>query len=65
MIAAIWLVFLVDDLVELFIQKDGEALAVVVWGRDVAGVVVGYLADVIRDVGHMGMIDKTVKRCTL
>lgn len=37
-------------------EEDGEALAAVFWRGDVAGVVVGYLAYVIRDVGHKGMI---------
>lgn len=34
-------------------QEDGEALTAVLRCGDVARVVVGYLADVIGDIGHM------------
>lgn len=51
-----WLVFLVDDLVELFMQEDGEALFLVLGRRKEIGAVVWYIADVIRNVGYIGMI---------
>lgn len=51
-----WLVFLVDDLVELFMQEDGESLFAVLGRRKVIGVVIWYLGYVVGDVGHMGMI---------
>lgn len=35
-------------------QEDGEALAAVLGCGDVIGVVVGYLADIIGDIGHKG-----------
>lgn len=47
-----WLVFLVDDLVELFMQEDGEALFPVLWCWDIIGMVVGDLADVVWSVEH-------------
>lgn len=51
-----WLPLLVYDLVEPRVEEGGEALAAVLRGRYIAGVVFGYLADIIRYVGHMGMI---------
>lgn len=54
------MVCLVDDLVELFMQKDGESLFAALGPRKVTGVVVWYLAYVVGDVGHMGMINKTL-----
>ena len=45
---------LVYDLVETLVQEDGEALAAVFGCGDVIGVVVGYLADIIGDIGHKG-----------
>ena len=51
-----WLVFLVDDLVELFMQEDGESLFAVLGRRKEIGVVIWYLAYVVGDVGHMRMI---------
>ena len=56
MFAVPWLVFLVDDLVQLFMQEDGQSLFAVLGRRKEIGAVVWYLADVIRDVGHIGMI---------
>ena len=50
------LLLLVDDLVETLVEENGEALAAVLRGRHISGVVVGHLADVIGDIGHMGMI---------
>ena len=47
---------LVDDLVEPLVQEDGEALAAILRGWHIAGVVVGHLGDIIGDIGHMGMI---------
>ena len=54
---------LVYDLVEPLVQEDGEALAAVLRRGDVAGVVVGYLADVIGNVRHMGMIGRRSRLC--
>lgn len=48
--AAIWLMFLVDDLVQLFMQEDGEPLFAVLGRRKVIGAVVWYLAYVVGDV---------------
>ena len=56
LLADAWLLFLVYDLVETLVQEDGEALAAVLGCGDVIGVVVGYLADIIGNIGHMGMI---------
>lgn len=47
---------LVYDLVESLVEEDGEALAAVFRCGDVRGAVVGYLANVIGNVGHKGMI---------
>lgn len=44
----------VDDLVEPLMQEDGKALAAAFRRGDVRGVVVGYLADVIREVHAFG-----------
>lgn len=51
-----WLPLLVYDLVESLVEENGEALAAICRCGDVAGVVVEYLTDVIRNVGHAWMI---------
>lgn len=46
------LLLMVDDLVESLVQEDGEPLPLGVGGGHIAGVVVGDLRDIIRDIGH-------------
>ena len=53
------LLLLVDDLVEALVQEDGQPLPLGVGGGCVAGVVVGDLGDVIRDVVHTWMIGQS------
>ena len=50
------LLLLVDDLVEALVQEDGQPLPLIIRRGCVAGVVVGDLGDVIRDIGHTRMI---------
>ena len=52
------LLLLVDDLVESLVQEDGQPLPVGVGGGHVAGVVVGDLGDIIRDIDHTWMISR-------
>ena len=52
------LLLLVDDLVEPLVQEDGQPLPLVIGGGCVAGVVVGDLGDIIRDIGHTWMIGR-------
>ena len=52
------LLLLVDDLVEALVQEDGQPLPLGVGCGCVAGVVVGDLGDVIRDIGHTWMIGR-------
>ena len=54
------LLLLVDDLVEPLMHEDGEALTTVFRYGDVARVVVGYLADVIGDIGHKWVIGHSI-----
>lgn len=56
------LLLLVDDLVESLVQEDGQSLPLVIGGWCVAGVVVGVLGDVIRDIGHTWMIGRAYRQ---
>ena len=60
--AEAYLLLLVDNLVEPLVQEDGQPLPLVVGGGDKPGVVVGYLGDVIRDIGHTRMIGRASRR---
>ena len=53
------LLFLVDDPVEKLVKEDSQPLPRVFRRGYIAGVVVGDLGDVIKDIGHTLMMSRT------